>query len=412
MSRVLHVLSQRPGLTGSGVTLDALVHHAREGDWDQRVVVGASSEDPRPHVAGFGRGLVHPLVFGAGVIDYPVPGMSDVMPYPSTVWSQMSQEQLTLYRQAWQRRLSEVLEDFTPDVIHAHHVWLLSSMLEDLAPDVPLVIHCHATGLRQMSLCPQLADEVRAGCRRAERFVCLHHGVAEELAQSLEVSADRITVVGAGYREKLFHARERDAAPGRLLYVGKYSAAKGLPWLLDAFERLRAERPGIQLHIVGAGGGDEALALERRMAETDGVETHGMLSQRDLAHEMRRSAVCVLPSMYEGVPLVLVEARACGCRLVSTDLPGVADQLAPGMGESLHRVALPGLDGVDTPVAADLPAFVRRLEATMAAALDAPAPDASPDETAERLAQFTWRAVFQRVARVWDDVLADREGTP
>ena len=37
----------------------------------------------------------------------------------------------------------------------------------------------------------------------------------------------------------------------------------------------------------------------------------------------------VLPSFYEGVPLVLAEAAACGCRLVATALPGVREALAP-----------------------------------------------------------------------------------
>ncbi len=40
--RVLHILSQRPSLTGSGVTLDAVVRHADAAGWEQQVVVGAS----------------------------------------------------------------------------------------------------------------------------------------------------------------------------------------------------------------------------------------------------------------------------------------------------------------------------------------------------------------------------------
>ena len=50
---------------------------------------------------------------------------------------------------------------------------------------------------------------------------------------------------------------------------------------------------------------------------------------------MRRCAVCVLPSFYEGVPLVLVEAAACGCRIVATALPGVIEQIAPYLNDAI-----------------------------------------------------------------------------
>ena len=63
MPRVLHVLSQRPSLTGSGITLDALVRHAAAAGWEQRVVVGAPKDDARPAVGGLGAEHVFPLTF-------------------------------------------------------------------------------------------------------------------------------------------------------------------------------------------------------------------------------------------------------------------------------------------------------------------------------------------------------------
>ncbi len=156
--KILHTLSQRPSLTGSGVTLDALVLHASRAGWDQRVVVGVPVEDPHPAVGGLAPGQVHPLVFGTGELDFPVPGMSDVMPYPSTRFSKMTPVQIDTYRSAWRGHLRKVIAEFQPDVIHAHHVWLLSSLLKDVAPGIPVVNQCHATGLRQMTLCPHLSD--------------------------------------------------------------------------------------------------------------------------------------------------------------------------------------------------------------------------------------------------------------
>jgi glycosyltransferase involved in cell wall biosynthesis len=407
--RVLHVLSQRPALTGSGTTLDALVDRAGLAGWRQRAVVGVPAAAGAPLVGSLEQERIHPLRFGGPALPFDVPGMSDVMPYPSTVFSTMTGAQLDRYRRAWSAHLVALLDRFSPDVIHAHHVWMLSAMLKELAPATPLVIHSHNTGLRQMRLCPHLAGEVRQGCARSDRFAVLHEGLADDLAAALGVPRTRIAVVGAGYREDLFHPRGR--APdtrGQLLYVGKYSAAKGLPWLLDALERLVARGEALTLHVAGGGAGEEADALRARMEAMEGcVVLHGQLPQPDLAALMRRCQLCVLPSMYEGVPLVLAEALACGCRLVSTALPGVVGPLAPTMGPALELVSMPGLVGIDVPDSADLPAFVDRLEHAVAASLDRPPvlDELAEDGLARALEPFTWGAVFTRVEALWRGLL-------
>jgi glycosyltransferase involved in cell wall biosynthesis len=404
--RVLHVLSQRPSLTGSGVTLDALARRAA-CDWEQAAVIGVPAGDPVPAVGELAADRIHTLRFGAGgALEFPVPGMSDVMPYRSTVFSSMDDDQLGRYRAAWRTRLADAIASFRPHLIHANHVWLVASMLKDVAPDVPVVNHSHATGLRQRELCPHLADEVARGCRRNDAFAVIHAGIGRQLRAALGVPRDRIHVVGPGYRDELFHARGRGVPGGqRLLYIGKYAAAKGLPWLLDAVETLRAGHPDLELHVAGGGAGAEADALRARMeAMAPAVVLHGMVTQPDLATLMRTCHVCALPSFYEGVPLVLAEALACGCRVVSTALPGVVDELAPRMGVALQTVALPRLDGVDTPRSRDLPAFVVELAVAIERSLVSGEVDAAAEGVG--LDELTWGAVYGRVSRIWTGLLS------
>lgn len=396
------------------MTLDALVRHAVGSGWEQRVVVGIPADDALPDVGGVAPEAIRPLRFGHGALDFDVPGMSDVMPYPSTRFSGMTQRQLDAYRAAWRDHLLATIAGFAPDVIHAHHVWLVAAMLKSLAPDVPVVNQCHATGLRQMTLCPELADEVRSGCARNERFAVLHRGHAADLVRLLGVAEERVRVVGAGYRDELFHARNRRIPQvPRLVYVGKYSASKGLPWLLDAFEKLAPRHPGLEMHVAGSGSGDEAAALQQRLAGMGPrVFVHGMLTQPELARLLRRCTICVLPSFYEGVPLVLVEALACGCRLVATALPGVTTQLAPYLGAALTTVPLLRLTGVDTPDERDLPGFVDGIGAAIDTALAQPAIADPLRELPGALELFTWRAVFRRVERVWDELSAADDHPP
>ena len=411
--RVLHLLSQRPSLTGSGVTLDALVSNAARAGWEQCVSVGIPHDDLQVSVGGLASDSIRPLRFGApGELSFPVPGMSDVMPYSSTVFSQMTASQLAEYRTAWRRHIAAIVEEFRPELIHSHHVWIMSSMLKEIAPRVPAVTHCHATGLRQMELCPQLADEVRAGCARNEAFAVLHDGHADSLESALAIGKERIAVVGAGYREDLFHADgDESGDPAdreqRLLYIGKYSASKGLPWLLDAVERLRAEHPGLELHVAGSGAGEEAEALRERMTRlAPAVVLHGQVDQKALARLMRRCSICVLPSFYEGVPLVLVEALACGCRLVATDLPGVRKEIAPAVGSALEIVPLPRLVSVDVPRDEDLPRFVDNLAGAIERDLAKPPLGDPASALPGALDRFTWGAVFRRVEAIWDSLVS------
>ena len=407
--KVLHILSQRPSLTGSGVTLDALVRHAGEAGWDQRVICGVPADDPCPRVADLPSEHIHPLRFEEGALDFCVPGMSDVMPYRSTRFSSLSPAQIEAYRSAWSVHLRSVAEAFDPDVIHVHHLWLLAALLKDLLPQVPVLNHCHATGLRQMELCPHLAEGVRTACARNERFAVLLNGHAEALGEALSVSPDRIRVVGAGYRDALFHVgKPGQARAESLVYVGKYSPAKGLPQLLDAFERLRTNRPALRLHVAGSGAGQEADLLRSRMESmAPAVVLHGQLEQSALSDLLRACGVCVLPSFYEGLPLVLVEALACGCRLVASALPGVVEQLAPPLGAALGLVDLPPMRSVDVPDPSGLPAFVDGLVAALEQAISA-GPVGDPRTALPgALETFTWRAVFSRVEAIWLELIGE-----
>ena len=405
MNTVLHLLAQRPSATGSGITLEALVHGAQLAGYEQHVVCGVPATEPEPQIAGLPAHRIHPLLFETEQVRFAVPGMSDVMPYPSTRFASLTDSQWQVYCDAWRAHLESVISEVQPDVIHAHHVWLMSSLVKEIAPRTPLVIHSHATGLRQMVLCAKRATEIRNGCARADHYCVLHAAHERALVTELGVPKSRVSIVGAGYRQDLFHSSGRpngdeDTEP-TVLYVGKLSAAKGVSELIAAFARVHERMPAARLHVVGSGAGSEGEWIARELAaQGESVVVHGQLDQAALAEVMRKSSVCVLPSYYEGLPLVLVEAAASGCRLVSTALPGVVDELAPHLGDRLTLVPLPALLNIDQPKPEALPRFVSELALAVGDALSAPR--AEFDLTV--LEPFTWRAVFARVEKIWSRV--------
>jgi glycosyltransferase involved in cell wall biosynthesis len=116
--------------------------------------------------------------------------------------------------------------------------------------------------------------------------------------------------------------------PPRLLFVGYLRPEKGVDYLLDAFEALRRVRP-LKLTLVG--GSDRATGSEARIRERigrspfrDDMTLAGMLDFGEPLFDLYRSHdVFVMPSLSEGTPRTLVEARAFGCPVVATRAGGI-----------------------------------------------------------------------------------------
>jgi glycosyltransferase involved in cell wall biosynthesis len=123
--------------------------------------------------------------------------------------------------------------------------------------------------------------------------------------------------------------------------------------------------------------------------------------------------VFVLPSFYEGLPLVLMEALACGCRLVATALPGVKELLAADDNPMVRLLDLPPLQTIDTPFAADLPNLEARLAEILAQTIrDVQAhPDPNWDYACTKTFPYTWEKIFSKIDRLYQQA-ADRKTLP
>jgi glycosyltransferase involved in cell wall biosynthesis len=224
---------------------------------------------------------------------------------------------------------------------------------------------------------------------RADGVVAVSAGVADDLAQAIDLPRARIAVVYnpvvtpavleqsvAELHDPWFAAGE----PPVILGAGRLTLQKDFPTLIRAFALLRRTRPA-RLLILGEGelrAELEALVGELRLAGD--VRLPGFVDN-PFAY-MRRSDLFVLSSTWEGFGNVLVEAMACGTPVVSTDCPsGPAEVLEHGKWGRLVPVG-------DVEALAD----------AMLATLDAPT---RPD-VAVRAAEFdVTSAVEAYLAAMW-----------
>lgn len=142
------------------------------------------------------------------------------------------------------------------------------------------------------------------------------------------VPGDKVHVIPYGVRLERF-SPTAEPPPGRfeVLFAGSVGLRKGVPYLLDAFSRLR--HPRKRLLIVGAVQ-EDLRPLLPKLPMTD-VEILGSVPQPELAAMMSRSHVLVLPSIEEGLALVQAQAMACGCPVICSTNTGGEDLFTDGV---------------------------------------------------------------------------------
>ncbi len=239
-----------------------------------------------------------------------------------------------------------------------------------------------AQGVRRWERLFPLA--VRLLYPHADRVVAVSQGVADGLVALAGLRRERIEVI---YNPIVTPVLEQQAAAGLdhpwfaagqppvILAVGRLTAAKDYPTLLRAFARLRARRAA-RLFILGEGElRDELQSLAASLNLSAEVQWAGF--DPNPYRYIKRSAVLVLSSAWEGFGNVLVEALACGTQVVATDCPG-------GPAEILAR----GAYGRLAPVGDEA-----SLAQAMEAALDEPL---SPESLRRRAQDFSVEAALAR----------------
>ncbi len=125
-------------------------------------------------------------------------------------------------------------------------------------------------------------------------------------------------------------ARKAPRAGHTLLFIGRIERAKGVFDLLEAVSALRPGMPALRL--VCAGDGDTASVLRHaeRLGIADAVLFTGWIGPAEMRAWMDRSAVFVLPSYTEAMPMSLLEAMAAGLPVVATAIGGIPDVVTDG----------------------------------------------------------------------------------
>jgi glycosyltransferase involved in cell wall biosynthesis len=263
------------------------------------------------------------------------------------------------------RGMARFLGEFRPDVIHAHNIYgrLSTSILDAAAASrTPVVLTLHDYKL----ICPSYKLKNRGRVCEACRGFRFHRAVSARCHKGSAL-ASAIYAAEAGFnhlrgsytrrvarliapsrflREKFVEfgwaARQIDVVPNFLdveqfepqftpgeyfLYLGRLSAEKGVPTLIEAFHRLPAPA-----RLVIAGGGPLEASLRARWEGRRGVEFAGHISGERLAATVRGALAVIVPSeWYENAPMAVLEAMAWGKPVIGAAIGGIPEMVDDGV---------------------------------------------------------------------------------
>lgn len=363
------ITAQKPHSTGSGFYLTEMVKGFVTLGHEQAVLAGVYRED----TVDFPTGTVfYPVHFKTEELPFPIAGMSDEMPYESTIYGQMNEEMLERFKASFASSIRKAAEEFRPDLVICHHLYLVTSIAREVLPECRVCGFCHNTDLRQMKKIPLEREYIRTQIPKLDAVYALHEEQKKEIMEIYPVEETKITVVGSGYNASVFHRlsqpevseEKNDKHLYRIIYVGKIAEKKGVESLVRSLQYLHMNTDELEVDLVGGTGNHEEYQRILRLAEESRYPVHllGRLSQADLVASYNRSDLFVLASYSEGLPLTIIEAMACGCKVIVTDLPGIRPWVSANVENApILYLEPPEMVNTDDPVSDSLEKFEKRL---------------------------------------------------
>jgi glycosyltransferase involved in cell wall biosynthesis len=350
----LHILSATlfSPRGGSAYVARALARGLRDEGVGVTLVAGSHAAGEPGDAAAFYAGLdVHAVRYGDRVPMHPSfedrPGAED------QVFAAVDDVAYRRQVDAWAAEL-QAAGAGRADVLHLHHLTPLNAAAAIAAPGTPVVGQLHGTELLMLEAidagapwphAAAWAARLRTWAAAAARLV-VAPGNLRRAADLLGLPRERFVALPNGFDPAVFRPRavDRRAVWGRvlgdvprdpvLLYVGRFTAVKRVPLLLEAFAlaRPRMAAPASLVIVGGYPGeseGEHPAAAVARLG-LDGVRLAGWFEQHELPELLAASDLLVLSSARESFGQVVVEAMACGVPPIATASPGPAHIVADG----------------------------------------------------------------------------------
>jgi len=235
-------------------------------------------------------------------------------------------------------RMAEQMQQEGISHIHAHyatHPALVAWLIHELVGiSYSITVHAHDIFVEKAMLATKLRD--------AAFIVAISDYNRKYLTRQIGISiAEKIHVVHSGIDPAIFKAQAHphiSSEPFEIISIGSLQSYKGMRYLIEACDLLRAR--GLPFHCRIIGDGEEMPGLQRMIVDRkmeSCVELLGALTQAEVAVLLPGAHCYVQPSIVtpsgkmEGIPVSIMEAFASGLAVVATEISGIPELVHPGV---------------------------------------------------------------------------------
>lgn len=237
----------------------------------------------------------------------------------------------------------------------------------------------------------------RYNLRHADHVLCLNEADRGFLHDRFGVASDRITRMVPG-ADPVFAeaARQRGyASVRRILFAATWRKNKGIEDLIPAVEMLLRTRTALEFVVLGAGVPADVVSSAFAPDVRARIRCVTASSESETAHVFAEADLFLLPSLFEGTPLTLMEAMMSGLPIVTTSVCGMRDVIDHGR------------NGLLVPIRAPQ-AIVEALETALGSEeLRSALGRAAQRDAHER---YTWERAAERIGSAYDTLLGQARG--
>lgn len=251
--------------------------------------------------------------------------------------------------------LYRTILEINPNIIHTHlnallHVLIIKHMLKK----TPIIHTIHTTVDKEFNFFKRVFISYSYKKRKVIP-IAISNQIKESFVQKYKKTKVTPSIIwnGIDVNKILFKECYEINSPIKLVNVGNFKEAKNHKDLIPAFANLYAKNPNFELHLIGTGPLQPNLvALVDSLNINENVIFHGQRS--DVQQILKEFDIFILVSLWEGMPISIIEAMSAGLPIVSTNVGGIPDMIDDKIDGILIDVSLKELSEVVTKLSVNI----------------------------------------------------------